>query len=236
VETIRSGLAELIGTFFLTFAAAGGPVIAAATGQSPGKAALLVTPALVVMAMIYAFGEVSGAHLNPAVTLAFAARGDFTWRLVPAYWAAQFLGATAAAGILFFRFGLHEHLGATLPHGGVWQSLAMELILTLLLVTVILATAAEAKVVGNNAALAVAGVITVAGFLGDSVSGGSMNPARSLGPALLAGELGRVWIYFAGPVAGAVLAALLAHTFFGHAAGIEKRKARGRANSSSSAH
>ena len=227
MESLRSALAELIGTFFLTFVAAGGVVIASGTGRSPGKAALLLAPALVVMVLIYALGEVSGTHINPAVTLAFAVRGDFQWRLVPVYIGSQLAGAITAAGALLVFFGLHEHLGATLPRGGVWPSLFMETLLTTLLVTVILATAAEARVVGNNAALAVAGTIATAGFVGDAVSGASMNPARSIGPALVSGELGSLWIYLVGPLAGAAIACLLARVFFGHADRAEKHKARG---------
>lgn len=227
MEKTRCALAEFIGTYFLTFAAAGAPVAAAGMGQSPGKAALLVAPALVVMAMILSFGEVSGAHINPAVTVAFALRGDFKWVHVPLYWLSQFLGAVAAAASIYAVFGLHKDLGATLPKGGPGPAFVLEAILTLLLVTVILATAAKASVVGNNAALAVAGIITADGFIGDAVSGASMNPARSFGPALLSGHMDTYWIYLAGPLAGAVIATAIARTFFGRAHGEEKQKATG---------
>jgi len=202
----RRLLAELLGTFALTMVAAGGPTIAAASGAGLGGAAQVVAPALLVMAMIYALGPLSGAHFNPAVSLAFALRGDFPWRWVPGYVIVQFLGATAAALLLRALFGLAGHLGATLPHHGAMTSMLMELILTFFLLTVILATAANYKVVGHNAALAVGGMIALDGLFAAPISGASMNPARSLGPAVVSGQLGDLWIYLVGPILGAVIA------------------------------
>jgi aquaporin Z len=202
----RRLLAELLGTFALTFTAAGGPVIVAASGVSVGLPALVVAPALLVMAMIYSVGNLSGAHFNPAVTLAFTLRKDFPWRRVPGYWLAQVVGAVAAALLLRALFGPVGHLGATLPHHGEVASLVMEIVLTFFLLTVILATATNHKIVGHNAALAVAGTIALDGLFAAPISGASMNPARSFGPALVGGEMSTYWIYLVGPVAGALIA------------------------------
>lgn len=203
----RRLFAELLGTFALTFVAAGGAVIAAVSGTGPSLAGQVVAPALVVLAMIYSLGPISGAHFNPVVTAAFAIRRDFPWARVPGYCLAQLLGAVLAALLLRALFGLAGGLGITLPHHGSFTSLVMEVILTFILVTVILATAANYKVVGHNAALAVAATIALDGLFAAPISGASMNPARSLGPALVSGKLGDVWIYVVGPLLG-VLAAV----------------------------
>jgi len=200
----RRLLAELLGTFALTFTAAGGPVIVAASGVSVGLPALVVAPALLVLAMIYSVGNLSGAHFNPAVTLAFTLRKDFPWRRVPGYWLAQLAGAVAAALLLRALFGPVGHLGATLPHHGELASLVMEIVLTFFLITVILATATNHKIVGHNAALAVDGLFAA------PISGASMNPARSFGPALVGGEMSTYWIYLVGPLCGALIAVAMA--------------------------
>jgi len=206
----RRLLAELLGTFALTFVAAGGPVIVAATGATVGLPALVVAPALLVMAMIYSVGNLSGAHFNPAVTLAFTLRKDFPWRRVPGYWLAQVVGAVGAALVLRALFGPVGHLGATLPHHGWLAALVMEIVLTFFLLTVILATATNHKIVGHNAALAVAGTISLDGLFAAPISGASMNPARSFGPALVGGEMSTYWIYLAGPLGGALIAVAMA--------------------------
>ena len=206
----RRLLAEVLGTFALTFVAAGGPVLAAASHTPANLVALVVAPALLVMAMIYTIGGVSGAHFNPTVTLAFTVRGDFPWRWVPPYWAVQIMGATLAALLLRGLFGLAGHLGATLPHHGAFASLIMEVVLTFFLLTVILATATNHKLVGHNAALAVGGTIALDGLFAAPISGASMNPARSFGPALVSGQLGAYWIYVVGPFAGALFAVAVA--------------------------
>ena len=220
----RRLLAELVGTFLLTFVAAGGPVIQAASHQPLGNAALVVAPALMVMAVIYALGDVSGAHLNPAVTAAFAIRRDFPWSRVPGYWIVQVAGAVLAALLLRGLFGNVGHLGATLPHHGSGTSAVMEFVLTAVLVTVILGTASAHKIVGHNAALAVAGTIALLGLFASPISGASMNPARSLGPDVVAGTLGSYWVYVVGPFCGALLGVLLAIAFHGQA-GISERQA-----------
>jgi aquaporin Z len=157
------------------------------------------------MAMIYTVGNLSGAHFNPVVTLAFAVRRDFPWHRLPGYWLAQLVGAVLAALLLRSLFGLAGHLGETLPHDGSITSLILEIVLTFMLLTVILGTATNHKLVGHNAALAVGGMITLTGMFAAPLSGASMNPARSLGPFLVAGQLGDAWIYTVGPFVGGLL-------------------------------
>jgi aquaporin Z len=215
IEIARRLLAELIGTFALTFIAAGSEVAAAITHGGVSEAAGSAAPALVVMAMIYTFGGQSGAHFNPGVTLAFALRRDFPWSRVTGYWLAQFAGAILAALLLRILFGLAGHVGANQPHFGVVTSLVIEIVLTFLLVTVILGTATSSKIVGHNAALAVGGTVALAGLFGGPISGASMNTARSLGPALLSGDVSNLWIYAAGPLAGVLLAVAFAYLLRG---------------------
>jgi aquaporin Z len=203
---LRRMLAELVGTFTLTFVAAGGTIIYTVTHGAVGDAARYVAPALVIMAMIYSFGNLSGAHFNPVVTLAFALRRDFQWSRVPGYWAAQFAGAILAALLLLALFGPVKHLGATEPHYGIFLSLIFEVILTFILITVILATATEHSLVGHNAAIAVGGTIALDGLFGGPISGASMNPALSLGPYFVSGQLSNAWIYLVGPVLGGLIA------------------------------
>lgn len=206
VRTGRRLLAEFIGTFALTFVAAGADVIAAVSNGQISFVSRMVAPGLLVTVMIYTLGNISGAHFNPAVTLAFAIRKDFLWRRVPGYWAAQFVGAIVAALILRWLFGTAGHLGATLPHYSLFASVVMEVILTFFLITVILATATNDKLVGHNTALAVGAVIALDGMFAGSISGASMNPARTIGPMLVGGELSTAWVYIVGPLLGVALA------------------------------
>ena len=204
----RRLFSEVLGTFLLVVVAAGAPVVDAVShGQVPLDAQV-VAPGLMVMAIIYFMGMVSGAHLNPAVTLSFAARGNFPWSRVPGYILAQLIGATAASLLLRALFGTVGHLGATLPGPGIssGKALVVEMLLTLGLVSVILGTASGARNVGANAALAVGGYIALAGLWAAPISGASMNPARSFGPELLAGDWTSWWAYVAGPIAGGLLA------------------------------
>lgn len=202
----RRLFSELLGTFALVLAASGGGLLHA-KGQI-SLAAAVVAPGLMVMAIILFMGAVSGAHLNPAVSLAFALRGDFPWRRVPAYIVTQLIGATLACLFLRWVFGNVEHLGATLPGPGYqdWQALLMEIVLTALLVSVILGTASAAQNVGAIAALGVGGYIALAGLWAAPVSGVSMNPARSFGPALASGYWTSYWVYLVGPLTGALIA------------------------------
>lgn len=202
----RRLFSEILGTFLLVLAAAGGGLL-----HSKGQislAAAVVAPGLTVLAVILFMGAVSGAHLNPVVSVAFAVRGDFPWRRVPFYVVAQLAGATLACLFLLAVFGNVEHLGATLPGPGyhAWQAFLMEIALTGGLVSVILGTASAAQNVGTIGALGVGAYIALAGLWAAPVSGTSMNPARSFGPALVSGDWSAYWVYVAGPVLGAGVA------------------------------
>ena len=202
----RRLFSELLGTFMLVLVAAGGGILHG-KGQISLTAAV-VAPGLMVAAIILFMGAVSGAHLNPAVSLAFAVRGDFPWRRVPGYIIVQLLGATLACLFLLAVFGNVEHLGATLPGPGYadWQAFLMEIVLTAGLLSVILGTASGAQNVGALGALGVGGYIALAGLWAAPVSGASMNPARSFGPALVSGDWTAYWVYVAGPLIGATIA------------------------------
>jgi aquaporin Z len=200
--------AELVGTFLLVLVAAGGGAVAALHGADVGRAAQVVAPALMVMAVILSMGAVSGAHLNPVVSVAFSLRGEFPWRRVPLYVCAQAAGAVLACLFLWAMFGRIGHLGATLPgpHMNDVKAMAIEALLTLGLVTTILGTASGAQNVGTLSALAVAGYIALAGLWSSPISGASMNPARSFGPALVSGDFSHFWVYLAGPAIGMLVA------------------------------
>jgi aquaporin Z len=202
----RRLFSELLGTFMLVLVAAGGGILHG-KGQI-SLAAAVVAPGLMVMAIILFMGAISGAHLNPAVSLAFAVRGDFPWKRVPGYIITQLLGATLACLFLLAVFGNIQHLGATLPGPGYhdWQAFLMEIALTGGLLSVILGTASAAQNVGAIGALGVGGYIALAGLWSAPVSGTSMNPARSFGPALVSGDWHAYWVYAAGPLIGAAIA------------------------------
>jgi len=203
---LRALLAEVVGTFALTFVAAGGEVIGAISDGAVGPASRAVAPGLVVAALIYAIGNDSGAHFNPSVSFAFALRRVFPWRWVPAYWAAQITGALMAALLLRVLFGVQKDLGATHAHFGLTTSLVMEVVLTAFLLLVILGTATRYSLIGTDAAMAVGATIACLGLFAAPVSGASMNPARSLGPAVVSGAADDLWVYLLGPLAGAALA------------------------------
>ena len=211
----RRLFSELLGTFFLVLVAAGGGILVG-EGQIT-LAAAVVAPGLMVLAIILFMGAISGAHLNPAVSLAFAFRGDFPWKRVPGYIIVQLVAATLACLFLDAVFGNIQHLGATLPGAGYenWQAFLMEIVLTLGLVSVILGTASAAQNVGAIAALGVGGYIALAGLWAAPVSGVSMNPARSFGPALVSGDFTSYWVYVAGPIAGALIAVGCAYVLRG---------------------
>jgi aquaporin Z len=211
----RRLFSELLGTFMLVLVAAGGGLLHG-EGQI-SLAAAVAAPGLMVMAIILFMGAVSGAHLNPVVSLAFALRGDFPWKRLPGYVLIQLVGATLACLFLDAVFGNVEHLGATLPGPGYadWQALLMEVALTGTLVSVILGTASAAQNVGAIAALGVGGYIALAGLWSAPVSGTSMNPARSFGPALVSGDFSSYWVYVVGPIAGALIAVASAYLLRG---------------------
>lgn len=225
----RRGFSEAWGTFLLTLTAAGGGVNRALpAGAQVPFASVVLAPGVVVMAVIYFMGTVSGAHLNPVVTFAFALRGNFPWRRVPGYLVAQAVGAFAAAGLLQALIGGIID-GATLPGPGIsaTQAVLTEFILTLGLVSVILGTASGARNIGSSAALAVRGYIGLVVIWGASVSGASMNPIRSLAPAALGGDLGGYWIYVVGPFAGATLAVAFEYLLRGPATPLGALAAQG---------
>jgi aquaporin Z len=204
----RRLFSEILGTFFLVVVAAGAGLLHVSNGDQVSLAAAVVAPGLMVMAIILFMGAVSGAHLNPGVSIAFALRRDFPWRRVPGYILAQLFGAVLAALFLYAVFGDAGNLGTTTPGAGFepWQALLIEGVLTFGLVSVILGTASGAQNVGAMGALAVGGYIALAGLWGAPVSGASMNTARSFGPALVSGDFSSFWVYVAGPLAGMLLA------------------------------
>ena len=201
----RAALAEALGTFALVFAGTGAVIVEAQTGAL-GHVGVAFTFGLVVMAAIYAVGEVSGAHINTAVTVAFWAAGRFPSARVLPYALAQVGGALVASGILRALFPEATTLGQTLPAGTALQSLGLEAILTFLLMLVILGVAVGAREVGMLAGVAIGGTVAFEALMGGPISGASMNPARSLGPALVAGDLRSLWVYLVGPTLGALLA------------------------------
>ena len=204
----RRLFAEAWGTFLLVVVAAGAAVVGARSNGEITLSMKVVAPGLMVMAIIYFMGTVSGARLNPAVTLAFAARRNFPWSRTPGYIVAQLGGGIVAAWFLRSMFGIEGLLGATTPGADIsdFKAFVMEVLLTTGLVSTILGTASGARNVGSNGALAVAGYIALAGLWAAPISGASMNPVRSFAPDLIRGDLSTDWIYVAGPVLGAMIA------------------------------
>jgi aquaporin Z len=224
----RRVFSELFGTFLLVLAAAGGGMVNARFGGDvTSSAALAVAPALTVTAVILFMGAVSGAHLNPAVSLAFALRGNFPWKRVPGYLGAQAAGAVLATLLLWAIVGKQGSAGLTLPGQGISAVAALiwEAVLTAGLVSVILGTASGAQQVGSFAAIGVGSYIALAGLWASPVSGASMNPARSLGPALVLGDWTAWWAYLIGPVAGAVVAVGIAYILRGPGGGMHGTEA-----------
>lgn len=218
----RRLFSELLGTFFLVLVAVGGGMVSARFGGSAVPyTALVVAPALMVTAIILFMGAVSGAHLNPGVSIAFALRGDFPWKRVPAYLVAQFVGAILATLVLRALIGKQGAAGLTLPGHGISTGTALvwEIILTAGLVSTILGTASGAQQVGPIAAVGVGSYIALAGLWGSPVSGASMNSARSLGPALVLGDWTSWWAYLVGPIAGALVAVVFANFLRGPGGG-----------------
>lgn len=197
--------AEVVGTFALVFAGCGAIVVQAQTGAL-GHLGVCMVFGLVVLAMIYSVGNISGAHLNPAVTVGFWAAGRMGFGKVPGYVLAQLAGALLAGLLLRLIFPETATLGETMPAGALWQSFALETVLTFLLMFVILNVSTGAMEKGIMAGVAVGGSVTLLALFGGPVSGASMNPARSLGPALVNGTFTHQWLYIAAPVIGALLA------------------------------
>jgi aquaporin NIP len=199
---LRAHAAEFVGTSALVFFGCG----AIANGLEP--TAVAVAFGLVIAVMIYAFGHVSGAHFNPAVSIGFAIGRHLRWRTAATYTAAQIAGAIVGAMLLRATLGTAADLGVTRPSGPDGQALAWEIILSFVLVLVITAVATDTRAVGEAAAVAIGGTVALCALVGGPISGASMNPARSLGPAIVTGDLNGIWIYILGPAAGAIAAAL----------------------------
>ncbi|HYO09321.1 MAG TPA: aquaporin [Tepidisphaeraceae bacterium] len=198
--------AEALGTFALVIAGTGAIVTNHVSGGAVTHVGIALTFGLIVMALIYAIGDVSGAHLNPAVSFGFWLAGRFPGRCVAPYVMSQLVGALAASGLLRLMFGNVAHLGATIPAGGAMQSFVLETVLTGLLMFVVLCVACGPKEVGVMAGIAVGGVIALEALFAGPISGASMNPVRSLAPALVSWHLADVWVYLSAPVVGAAVA------------------------------
>jgi aquaporin NIP len=204
---LRSALAEAVGTFALVFAGCGA-IMVDATSHTLGHVGVAISFGLVIMVMIYALGHISGAHFNPGVTFAFALTRHFPWPRVGVYWAAQLAGGLAAALVLRGSLGDVAHVGATLPAGSDGQAFLWEGVLTFFLMFVIMAVATDTRAVGEAAAIAIGGTVGLDAMFGGPVTGASMNPARSLAPAIAGGDFGSIWVYIAAPLLGAAVAAV----------------------------
>ena len=205
----RRALAELVGAFGLVFAGTGAIVINAESGGAIGHVGIGLTFGLIIMVMIYATGHISGAHFNPAVTVAFAAARHFPLPHVPVYIAAQLIGAVLASLLLRGMFGNSANLGTTLPAGSDGQSFALEIVLTFFLMFVIIAVATDVRAVGQAAAIAIGGTVGLEAIFAGPISGASMNPARSLAPAIVSGTWDSQWLYILGPITGALIGAFI---------------------------
>jgi aquaporin Z len=217
----RRLFSELYGTFLLVIVAAGGGMMGQAFPGTISRTAAVVAPGLMVMGIIMFMGKISGAHLNPAVSVAFSLRGDFPWRRVPGYIVVQLVGATLAALFLREVIKVSARYGSNYPASGYsnWQAFLMEALLTLGLVSVILGTASGAQNIGIFGAIGVGGYIALAGLWGSPISGASMNPARTFGPDLVARDFGSYWVYVAGPLLGAAIAVTFAYVLRGAGGG-----------------
>jgi MIP family channel proteins len=200
-------VAETIGAFALVFAGCGAIMVDAKTGEL-GHIGVAFSFGLVIMIMIYALGHVSGAHFNPAVTFSFALTRHFPWTRTAAYWLAQIAGALIAAAVLRGSLGDIAQVGATYPSGSNGQAFLWEAILSFFLMFVIMAVATDTRAVGEAAAIAIGGTVGLDAMFGGPITGASMNPARSLGPGIVAGDLHAIWIYLLAPIVGAAIAAL----------------------------
>lgn len=204
--TMQRYISELIGTFALVFCGPGAIIMNDVSGGAVSHVGIAITFGLIVMAMIYSIGEISGAHINPAVTIAFWASGRFDKREVLPYITAQIIGALLASSILYFLFPTHETQGATLPSDTVIQSFILEVILTFILMFVIIKVSTGSKEIGTMAGIAIGGTVGLEAMFAGPITGASMNPARSIAPALFSGHTEHLWLYIIAPIIGALLA------------------------------
>ena len=199
-------ISEIIGTFALVFCGTGAMVINDFTGGTVTHVGVAITFGLIVMGMIYAFGDISGAHMNPAVTIGFAYAKKFPWKEVPAYVLAQLIGAFLASGILLYLFPESQTLGATLPGLSVLKVFIFEIILSFFLMVVIINVSTGSKEIGVVAGIAIGSVVLLEAMFAGPITGASMNPARSIAPAIVSGNIADLWIYIFAPIIGCVLA------------------------------
>lgn len=204
----QKALAEFIGTFALVFAGCGSVMLLERIPGAISPSAIPAVFGLIVACMIYAVGHISGAHFNPAVTLAFSIARHFPKRELPVYWLAQFGGAVLASAVLSLLLPPGTTYGATVPKVGLAQSLGIEILLSFFLMFVVIAVATDTRAEGTMAGVAIGGVVAVCAYVGGPLTGASMNPARSLGPAFFENAFGSLWIYFVGPAIGMALAAV----------------------------
>ena len=199
-------ISEIIGTFALVFCGTGAMVINDFTGGTVTHVGVAITFGLIVMGMIYAFGDISGAHMNPAVTIGFAYAKKFPWKEVPAYVLAQLIGAFLASGILLYLFPESQTLGATLPGLSALKVFILEIILSFFLMVVIINVSTGSKEIGVVAGIAIGSVVLLEAMFAGPITGASMNPARSIAPAIVSGNIADLWIYIFAPIIGCVLA------------------------------
>ena len=205
---MKKYISEFIGTFSMIFCGTGAMTINEVTGGEVTHVGIAITWGLIVMAMIYAFGETSGAHFNPAVTIAFAYAKKFAWKEVPKFITAQVLGAFLASCILWFLFPASETLGATIPTVDIWRAFVLELLLTFFLMVVIINVSTGSKEIGIIAGIAVGGVILLEAMFAGPITNASMNPARSIAPNIISGNVNTLWMYIIAPILGAILAVI----------------------------
>ncbi|WP_442266886.1 MIP/aquaporin family protein [Tenacibaculum sp. ZS6-P6] len=203
---MKKYISEFVGTFALIFCGTGAMTINEVTNGSIGHVGIAITWGLIVMAMIYAFGEISGAHFNPAVTISFAYAKKFSWSEVPKYILAQILGALVASLLLLFLFPDSEFYGATIPSTDAMRAFILELLLTFFLMVTIINVSTGSKEVGVMAGIAIGGVVLLEAMFAGPITKASMNPARSIAPALVSGQLEYLWLYILAPIIGALLA------------------------------
>lgn len=205
---IKKYIAEAIGTFALVFCGTGAIVINEFTSGTVTHLGVAITFGLIVMGMIYAFGDISGCHINPAVTIAFAYAKKFPWKQVPAYCASQVTGALLASLLLLFLFPENDLLGTTLPQIEVFKVFVLEVLLTFFLMVVIINVSTGAKEIGVIAGIAIGGVVLLEALFAGPITGASMNPARSIAPALVSGHIEHLWLYICAPIVGAIFAVM----------------------------